>query len=210
MLRRRLAYIIPSLTLVMTAMLFIACGGNGGPIQQEQLNAAPQVDRQLPLQEQVAEGAGLPLADGDAGSNLVTLRTPALAELGPGDEFTATLSVDLSDEVHQGVLRLMFDSLALQPVEVVPGAMLPSGMVRIADLDKPGFIPLAFTALPGGTDVAAGSGELFSIRFRLLKAGNEAGRISFISDNDFLQLRDRDGERLRFNLGTEAGGSDVK
>jgi len=210
MLRRRLAYIIPGLSLVLTTLLFIACGGNAGPLEQPQPGQQPQ--QQLPeqtRQTQPLAGEALPGQDIAQIGNLVSLRTPALAHMQAGTEFTAVLSLKLVEDAHQGVLRLLFDSQSMQPVEAAPGDRLPAGMLRIADLDKPGFIPLAFTALPEGQDLAAGSGELYRIRFRLLTDGSQAGRLSFSADDDFLQLRDRDGRHIRFDLSTEAGGSDV-
>ncbi|MCB1216806.1 hypothetical protein KDL44_05400 [bacterium] len=200
----RPTFIIPGLTAVLATLLFIACGGAGNftPAPSEQNNlqvpqiTVPQSQQELPVMEAAEQ-------------NRVLLRTPSLMDLSAGDEFTAVLHLDALEEIHQGVLRLQFDAARMEPIEVQPGEMLPTDMVRIADISRSGFIPLAFTALPGGSDIGEGSGELFRIRFRLLSAGSEAGRPGFQGESEFLQLRDNEGKRLSFELGTQAGGSNV-
>ncbi|MEZ5339587.1 MAG: cohesin domain-containing protein [bacterium] len=200
----RPTYIVPGLTAVLATLLFIACGGSGN------FAPAPQEQSSQPAPQRIAPQQQLEIPETESAAvNRVVLQTPALVELSAGEEFTAVLHMDAIREIHQGVLRLQFDATRMEPIEVLPGELLPAEMVRIADISQPGFIPLAFTALPGGTDIGEGSGELFRIRFRLLSAGSEAGRPGFKGGSDFLQLRDRQGRHLSFELGTEAGGSDV-
>jgi hypothetical protein len=206
----RLALIVMALMLLLITTVFMACAGNGQRVPLEQAADTEtaggfDVNRYGP-QEQ----AGIEPAVDAESINRVILEVPALDRLGPGDEFSAVISGEFGQEVHQGVLRLLYDMEAMTPLEIVPGKQLPQDMIRIGDLSHSGILPLAFTALPGARNIAPGSAELYRVRFRLLKDGAEAGRIRFRSDPEFLQLRNRDGEHIRFDVATRAGGRDVQ
>ena len=210
--RRKLARLVPGLLLLAVATVFIACGGNGLPLPAQQADPA-ESQRNLPqMAEPQQQGTQLPdeSAVPEAALNRVILEVPALGELSAGDEFSAVISAEFGEEVHQGVLRLLYDAGSMSPLEISPGTMLPGDMIRIADLDNSGFLPLAFTALPGGNDIGSGSGELYRVRFRLLVDGAAADRIRFRSDREFLQLRNRDGRHIRFDVETRAGGRDAQ
>lgn len=206
----RLALMVLGLMLLLITTVFMACGGNGQRVPLDlsinsQSPGLQETEGSVPALQVENEASPDPQT-----ANRVTLEVPALDRLGAGDEFSAVISAEFGQEVHQGVLRLLYDAGAMTPMEISPGAMVPLDMIRIADLDNSGFLPLAFTALPGGHDIAAGSGELYRVRFRLLRNGNAAGRIGFRSDREFLQLRDRNGEHIRFDVATRAGGRDVQ
>jgi len=204
----KLTQIVPGLLLLIVTTVFIACGGSGLPLHQEQ--AAPDTGMQPDqLQNTELQYSADPLTTETAG-NRVILEVPALDQLSAGDEFSAVISAEFSEDVHQGVLRLLYDAASMTPLEAAPGSMLPGDMVRIADLDNSGFLPLAFTALPGGDDIRSGSGVMYRLRFRLLGDGASAGRIQFRSDREFLQLRNRSGEHIRFDVETRAGGRDAQ
>ncbi len=206
MYRSKLALAVLGLVLLLTASVFIACGGNGFsiPVSPSDVNEQGAV-QQLQSEQELLQ----PVVTSEEAGNRVILDVPAIDDLGEGQEFSAVISLDLVDSVHQGVLRVLYDSQSMTPVEISPGAMFQPDMVRIAELDNSGFLPLAFTALPGGRDIQPGQGELFRIRFRLKQPGSMAGRISFRSDREFLQLRDQAGHHLGFDVQTSAGGRDA-
>lgn len=207
--KRRLAHIVPGLALLITACVFIACGGNGITVPQDTNIQANQPGLQDSPESQ--NSGQLPADNGiinedSEPANRVILEVPDIHDRQAGTVFTAVISVDLAERVHQGVLRLQFDPASMTPVEVTPGSMLPADMIRIADVSKQGFIPLAFTALPQGRNIETGRGELFRIRFRLETAGSNAGRIGFHTEREFRQLRDTHGDPIRFNVDNRAGG----
>jgi hypothetical protein len=204
MQRNRLALTVLGLLIGLVATLFMACGGGSLPQIPADNTGLPQPEAATPALSGEAPDA-LPVDE--ASPNRVSLSVPSLAGLPSGSEFSVELGIAAGESIHQGVLRLSYDEASMEPLAADPGAALPSGMVRIADLDNAGFIPLAFTALPGAADIQPGEGTLYSIRFRLTRPGDSAGRVGFSGDPEFLQLRDRDGNRLEFDTETRAGGS---
>ena len=207
MRRIRLMLLALPLMIILVSLVFIACGGGGTTNQDLDLSMeSPQIETNIPTQE---SDDPVDLANSIA-DNKVILIVPALNDLSAGDEFTALVSVDTVEDVHQGVLRLIYDASSMTPVSVEPGEVMPSDMLRIGDLDNSGFLPLAFTALPGAANIRPGKGELFRIRFRLETEGRNSGRIRFRSDREFLQLRNRDGRHIGFEVETRAGGRDVE
>lgn len=202
MRRNRLAVATLWIMLLLTAAFFIACGGSGVSLPGNEPAPAAMPDSQdnqipelPPTGEQLEENAG----------SRVVLEVPSLTGLSAGDEFTARISIDAEQEIHQGVLRLLFEAGAIDTIQVMPGERMPADMVRIATLGQPGVLPLAFTALPDARNISPGSGTLLEVRFRLNTTGEQAGRIRFAGEREFLQLRDRDGQHVDFSVETSAG-----
>jgi len=193
---------------VVSCLLLIACGGGGG-LQFESLPdaadnpAAPTVEipvtgEPVPLIEDSSPPAAEPV-------NKLVLSVPDLSGLAPGSEFEVSLAGAFSGEVYQGSARLLFNPAYLKPVQAQRGGMLLTDMVHLASLDQDGFVPFAFTGLPGHNAMAPGTGELLRVKFRILQAGAEPHRIRLQNDAEFLQLRDRNSRRLKFELESRAG-----
>ncbi len=104
-------------------------------------------------------------------------------------------------------MRLLFNPDYLEPVKARRGEMLLADMVHLAGIDQHGFVPFAFTGLPGHSAMDPGTGELLRVRFRVLQPGAALHRIRLQNDAEFLQLRDRNSRRLKFDLESRAGVS---
>lgn len=192
---------------VMICLLLLACGGGG-----VQLNSLPQAsgDHASPATEIPVTDQPVLVNETDPGAetlpaNKLVLSAPDISQLSVGDEFSVSLAGAFSDEVYQGSMRLLFDPAYFKPVSANPGSMLLSDMVRLTGLDQSGFVPFAFTGLPGHNAIPAGTGELLRVRFRILQAGAAQHRIALQNDTEFLQLRDRQSRRLPFDLESSAG-----
>lgn len=172
--------------------VLVGCGGGGGP------RLMPPVDQALPQ-------TAAPQTQGVPERNRLVASQPALAQLAPGSEFDFVLSADLSQELYQMSSRIGFDPAVVQPESVTYGSLLPSDAVRMSRRDLPDTVPFAFTAPPGHAGIPAGSGELLRVRFRLL--GNPVGgrAVWLVNNAEYLQLRDRIGRRLSFDLAREVG-----
>jgi len=128
---------------------------------------------------------------------------PALSALDVGSEFEFVLNGEFRQEVFQGSGRILYDRDFVEPVRVSRGGMIPGEAVFMAKLDADGFVPFAFTPLPGSRSLPAGRGELLRVRFRLLSAPPPSFRIRLLNTAEYLQLRDRSGGRISFDLATE-------
>ena len=102
-------------------------------------------------------------------------------------------------------MRLLYDPAYYEPVKAQRGAMLLSDMVHLASLNQQGFVPFAFTGLPGHESLEPGTGELLRVRFRIISPDAAQHRIRLQNDQEFLQLRDRNSRRLKFDLESRAG-----
>lgn len=192
--------------IAATALLAIgllACGGGGTYLPPADTNP-DQGTPQLPGEDAPAPDEGA-LPETQAANRLV-LSAPGLAGLASGAEFDAVLSGEFVEDVYQGSCRLSFDPALLEPVSAEVGGLVLADMVTLADTAQNGFVPFAFTALPGGASIPPGSGELLTVRFRLLGQPGGGARIRLINEPEFLQLRDRNSRRLRFNLESVAEG----
>ena len=134
--------------------------------------------------------------------NMLILDSAAIGRLKPGDEFDVVVKGRFIDEVYQGSARIAFDQELMRPVEAKRGSMLLSDMIHIAGINQPQHVPFSFTALPGNAGIAPGEGELLRIRFRLTGTPGPGKHIWLINEAEFLQLRDRQGQRLSFDLET--------
>ena len=144
-----------------------------------------------------------PPEEGVPARNSLTIVTPPVASLAPGVEFDLTVRGAFCEELWQSSGRILFDPAVVQPVRASRGDLIPTGFVFMVKLDEPGMVPYAFTALPGGSGIAPGRGELLRVRFRLLAEPPSGFRIRLLNDAAFLQLRDRNGGRLSFDLASE-------
>ncbi len=180
---------------VLLAVLLAACGGGGAsaPSVPEQYAGEPAA----PALETPDDGGAL----NPAPANKLVLTVPALGGLAAGAEFEARLLGEFTSEVYQGSCRLAFDPAVLEPVGACAGSFIPAAMVTLADTRQTGFVPFAFTGLPGDPGLSAGAGELLTVRFRVLAPAAEA-RVRFVNDAEFLQLRDRHSRRLNFDIET--------
>lgn len=186
-----------AIALLLTFLL-AACGGGSvsAPALQDETTGEPA----LPVTGAPGGDSGEVIATTPV--NKLVLTTPALAELAAGEEFEAVLSGEFVDEVYQGSCRLAYDPALLEPVTCGIGTFVPADMATLADTQQHGFVPFAFTGLPGDPGISAGSsGMLLTVRFRVLTASTEA-RVRFVSDTEFLQLRDRNSRRLSFDTAT--------
>ena len=187
MLKRHTARI----AVVILLLLFAACGGG--------TSVAPDLAGSSGEQLQQAT----PATDGLPQRNRLVASMPSPAGLGTGDEFEFTLRCELAKELYQCSGRIVFDPAVVEPVAANWGAMVPGDAVTLAKLNEPGMVPFAFTALPGYNGAAAGTGELLRVRFRLKGEPARGLRIRLRNDAEFLQLRNRIGRRLAFDLANE-------
>ena len=185
-----------SIAVVLAILLAIfmlnalpGCGGGGQRLM-------PPVDNTPPALEPDAD-------EGAPTRNTLLATMPALSGLAPGAEFDYVLSVELVEELYQLSARIAFDPAVVEPVDVAYGALLPSDAVVMSRRNEAEIVPFAFTALPGRAGIQPGRGELLRVRFRL--AGNPSGgrAIWLVNEAEFLQLRDRVGRRLFFDLSSE-------
>jgi hypothetical protein len=186
---------IAATALLATGLL--ACGGGGTYLPPADTNLDVGTP-QLPGEDTTVPDEGaLPEAEP---ANRLVLTLPGLAGLAPGTEFDAVLSGEFVEEVYQGSCRLSYDPAVYEPVSAEVGGLVLADMVTLADTAQDGFVPFAFTALPGGASIPPGSGGLLTVRFRLLGQPGAGARIRLLNEPEFLQLRDRNSRRLRFNL----------
>jgi len=150
-----------------------------------------------PAPEQPAGEAGIPTR------NALITTMPAVAGMAPGTEFEFTLRGEFCTPLHQASGRIVYDPAVVQPLAVRRGELIPAGAVYLAKLDVTGFVPFAFTALPGDAGIAPGRGELLRVRFRLLAEPPPGFRIRLLNDAAYLQLRTSGGGRLSFDLASE-------
>lgn len=186
-----------SIAVVLAVLLAIfmlnalpGCGGGGG----RQL--MPPVDNTTPEVQPAVE-------DGAPTRNALVATMPALSSLAPGAEFDYVLSVELAEELYQLSARIAFDPAVVRPVDVEHGALLPADAVVMSRLGEEEIVPFAFTALPGRVGIQPGRGELVRVRFRLTGDPHGARAVWLVNEAEFLQLRDRIGRRLSFDLANE-------
>jgi hypothetical protein len=145
---------------------------------------------------------------------------PALLSLSAGAEFEYSVSANCTDELYQGCGRVQYDPTLMQPVSALRGQALPAGYLFTAKLDaviaasdgQPGLpalaavIPFAFTGLPGSPSRNITAGELFRLRFRLLRTPDADSAVRLLNTAQYLQLRGTKGDRLAFDLASEVTG----
>jgi len=136
--------------------------------------------------------------------NTLSLTIPPLARLTPGTEFAVTLGASFIGEVYGGSARIGFDPAVVQPVDSRIGGLVPGSMVHLTGLDQPRHVPFAFTALPGDNGIVDASGELVTVTFRMVGPIGGGQPVYLINEYEFLQLRDRQGQRLGFDLETRS------
>ena len=194
---------IASLLLVFLLAL-IACGGGSISLPAEVAfeMPAPQ-DSTAPLFPSPAGGEVDDAVQPER--NALGLSYPALAALAPGSEFEAVVGGVFITEVYQGSLRLSYNPAVVEPVSVELGDLLLTDMVHVTGLTQRDHVPFAFTALPGHAGVAPGEGELLRVRFQLVGAPATGQPLSLLNDATFLQLRDRQGKRMSFDLESRTG-----
>jgi hypothetical protein len=180
--------------LLLASFALAVLGGCGGGGQ----HVMPPVETTAPA-GQPAGNSGLPER------NILTASLPALSQLAPGSEFDFVLSAALAEELYQMSGRIGFDPAVVRPVGSEFGALLPADAVRMSRDDLPDTVPFAFTAQPGRSGIGAGRGELLRVRFRLLGSPAGGRAVWLVNEAEFLQLRDRIGRRLRFDLAREVG-----
>ena len=183
-------------------VLLNACGGGGISLSPGRSNGYQDAGV-ISAPESPDEAADTPPATATARTTL-TLAMPALGQMGPGGSFDVTLSASVVGELYQGSMRIGFDPAVVQPVSSRTGGLVPSHMVRLTGLDQPDHVPFAFTALPGGTGITDTSGELVTVTFRLLAPVTDGSPLWLVNDASYLQLRDRNGQRIGYNLRTSA------
>ena len=179
-----------SITLAMLGLL--ACSGGAG--------------RVAPMQSPAPQNPAAPVAGVGEGNRLI-LSLPSVADLAAGSEFEAALHAEFAGEVFQGSTRIGYDPAVLEVLDAERGELLPPHMLHVAGLTQSGYVPFAFTAQPGEAAVEEGSGELLRLHFRLLKAHSGRTPITLINEPEFLQLRDRQGRRLPFDIASEIGAA---
>lgn len=174
----------------LLSWILAGCGGSGSqpipPMTQGPVAQTPE-----------AAEEGMPTR------NRLVARMPALGQLAPGTEFEYIVSVELAEELYQCSARVGYDPQVVEPVDVEYGELLPSDAVLMSRAGADGIVPFAFTALPGRAGVAPGRGELLRLRFRLTGTPGRTRAVWLINDAEFLQLRDRIGRRLAFDLASE-------
>jgi len=174
--------------------MLAALGGCGGGGQ----HVMPPVETVAP--------ANQPAGDQQAPQrNVLTASLPSLSQLAPGSEFDYVLNAELTEELYQMSGRIAFDPAVVRPVDCEFGALIPADAVRMSRMDLPDTVPFAFTARPGRTGVNAGRGELLRVRFQLVGVPAGGRAVWLVNEAEYLQLRDRIGRRLRFNLAREVG-----
>lgn len=175
--------------LALAIFLSPGCGGGSG---------ARRSNNDLrPLPQQPQQDAAAPER------NVLTATTCSLSGLGAGDEFIFTLKAQLSEETKQACGRILFDQSIAAPAAVEKGGLIPTSFIFFSKLDVPGIVPFAFTALPEGRGIAPASGELLRVRFRLIANPPPGFRVRLQNDGSFLQLRDRGGGRMSFDIESE-------
>jgi len=180
--------------LLLASFTLAGLGGCGGDGQ----HVMPPVETTAPV--------GQPAADPRAPErNTLTASLPALAQLAPGSEFDYVLSTELTEELYQMSGRIGFDPAVVRPVGVTYGSLLPADAVRMSRDDLPDIVPFAFTAQPGRSGIGAGRGELLRVRFQLVGTPADGSAVWLINEAEYLQLRDRIGRRLSFDLAREVG-----
>lgn len=185
---RRAILLIISLIVLFSP----SCGGGGGvaPLKHEQVQGSPR-------SYEIQPNASLPAR------NRLIARMPVLSHYSSGSEFEFILAGEFKDSLFQMSARILFDENIVSPVSVHRGDLIPGDAVFMAKLDRAGYIPLAFTRLPGQEGVSPGCGELLKVRFRLLSQPQPNFRIRLLNDPAYLQLRDKNRGRLSFDLATE-------
>lgn len=190
----------------------VACGGHSNSLPTDPDRAAAPAP---------ATPGATGAAGGAVGSGHGRLSTsfPDLHGLPAGSEFEFVLAADFAEPVFQGSARILFDSALVEPVDALPGGLLPAdevvlaradlpaGTLALSALDRPaaldGCVPFAFTGRPGTAPLPPGHGELLRIRFRLRVASPAGIPVRLQDDPEFLQLRDAAGHRLSFDLARE-------
>jgi len=169
--------------------LLAGCGGGGQQV--------------TPLMDSTPVELAAPASEGAPERNRLTASMPALSSLAAGAEFDFLLSVELAEELYQCSARIGYDPAVVQPVAAEYGALIPSDAVRLPWAEAEGVVPLAFTALPGRSGIQSGRGELWRVTFRLTGAPGGDRAVWLVNEAEFLQLRDRVGRRLSFDLASE-------
>lgn len=159
-------------------------------------------------------------SDGGAGQtsrNLLSTSMPELVGLSTGAEFEFVIRANCTDALYQGSGRVLYDPALMRPVAAVRGAALPAGFLFSAKLDAApvasdgapglpsmaGVVPYAFTGLPDAPGQVASTGELFRLRFRLLRQASPDAAVRLLNNAEYLQLRGPAGNRLPFDLHAE-------
>jgi hypothetical protein len=194
---RRLISIALGAAGVVLALGLAACGG-GSRLAADGAGSPAQ------------PGADQPGAGGAPSGPRTTLRlsAPALAQLAAGSEFTVTLSAETAQPLYQASARLLFDPAQLEPVRA-EAARLADSSVALARadaalrMDGRGYVPYAYTGLPGSAPLAPGEYQLLTVRFRVKQALRGNGGLQLLNDPAYLQLRGADSQRLSFDLHEE-------
>jgi hypothetical protein len=169
--------------------LLAGCGGGGQQI--------------TPLIDSTPAVVEAPGAEEAPTRNRLVASMPALGSLAAGSEFDYLVSVELAEELYQCSARVGYDAAVVQPVTAEYGALIPADAVRLPWAEADGVVPLAFTALPGRAGIQSGRGELLRVTFRLTGAPSGGRAVWLVNEAEFLQLRDRVGRRLSFDLASE-------
>lgn len=191
-MQRRISFAAVSAILLATLILNALPGCGGGASR----GLVPPVDTAAPAVESAAD-------QGEPTRNRLVATMPSLSRLAVGAEFDYVLSVELAEELYQLSARIGFDPAVVQPVDVEYGALLPPDAVVLSRTGEAEIVPFAFTALPGRTGIQPGRGELLRVRFRLATEPAGGRAIWLVNEAEFLQLRDRIGRRLSFDLARE-------
>ncbi len=192
---------------LLTGVCIITCAWLGAGCGPRSAGPAPSLQPGAP-------SAGQPVAAPEpVQRNVLTVAQPALSQLAPGAEFEFVLSASMVDALYQGCGRVQYDSRVLRPVTAQWGQLAPADGVCLAKLDlAPGAsdgggfdsaVPFAFTALPGQSAAAPGTGELLRLRFKLIGVPRSAVPLRLLNAPAFLQLRNAQGQRLSFDLHEE-------
>ncbi len=196
MIQRRLLVLI-----TMALLASFGCGGSGTstvhPPQQQNVKPAP------------------PDSGEQAQRNVLRVTLPVWSSLAAGAEFDIVLSARCVDELFQGSGRLAYDGSVVRPVSCTRGAALPADNIIAAKLDTPlaasaapdglsGVVPFAFTGLPDTPGCGRCNGELLRLRFKLLAKPGARQPVQLLNTPEYLQLRGTQGQRLSFDLSTEA------
>lgn len=198
MRREHSLLLLTGLSLISLLAGLAACGGSG-----KLHTAAPQAD---------GNAAGPAESSGELGSdaprNLLRLSVPELSGLAPGSELEVTLDLHTVEPLYQASARLLFDPAQLEPLSAQTGRFGQSSVAlaradRSLRMDGRGYVPFAFTSLPGSGALAPQQMELLRVRFRVLApiSGNAGLRLH--NDPGYLQLRGPDNRRLSFDLSEE-------
>ena len=178
-----------TLRILLLLGLLAGCGGGGRQL-------TPVMDSNPPV-------AAAPVSEDAPTRNRLVASMPALGSLPVGTEFDFVVSAELAEELYQCSARIGYDPAAVVPVDASYGALIPSDAVRMPHAKADGVVALAFTALPGRAGIQAGRGELLRLTFRLVNAPMSGRAVWLVNEAEFLQLRDRNGRRLSFDLASE-------